>query len=201
MSSKVWIIDPGHGGEISGKYQTWPDKMHKHSNTEVFYEGVFNRRIKEMLIRRCEAKGIYVIDLCPTELDVPLDERADIANVYYRQYSNAVGISLHSNAGGGTGFEVFTSVGETISDEYAELLAKELITKFPDIKFRKDSVSGHFDKEAHFYILKNTKCPWILPECLFFDNYEDYKKLVNPDFQALYVDSLVNFILKAELVL
>jgi N-acetylmuramoyl-L-alanine amidase len=201
MSAKVWAIDPGHGGMINNKYQTWPDKMFKHSNTEVFYEGVFNRRIRDKLINRCEAKGIQVIDLCPTEMDVQLDERTDIANIYYRQYLNLVGISLHSNAGGGTGFEVFTSVGETASDKYAQLLAEELIARFPEIKFRKDTVDGDFDKEAHFYILKHTKCPWILPECLFFDNYSDYKKLIDSEFQSDYVDALVNFMLKAELVL
>lgn len=201
MSAKVFLIDPGHGGVINNKYQTWPKKMFKHSNTEVFYEGVFNRAIRDKLINRCEAKGIHVIDLCPTELDVQLDERADIANVYYRQYPNAVGISLHSNAGKGTGFEVYTSVGETMSDKYAQILCENLKSYFPEIEFRQDTADGDFDKEAHFYILKHTKCPWILPECLFFDNYEDYKKLIDQEFQARYVDALVNFMLKAELVL
>lgn len=201
MSYKTWLIDPGHGGVINNIYQTFPEKMYKHSTNEVFEEGVFNRTIRDKLINRCEAKGIHVIDLCPTELDVGIDERSDIADIYYRQYPNAVGISLHSNAGKGTGFEVYTSVGETMSDKYAQILCENLISYFPEIEFRKDTVDGDFDKEAHFYILKNTKCPWILPECLFFDNYEDYKLLIDPDFQARYVDALVNFMLKAELVL
>ncbi|MCK4823520.1 N-acetylmuramoyl-L-alanine amidase [bacterium] len=198
---KTWCLDPGHGGVIDNIYQTFPEKMYKHSLTEVFYEGAFNRLIRDKLINRCEAKGIHVIDLCPTELDVGLDERADIANIYYRQYPNLVGISLHSNAGGGTGFEVYTSVGETMSDKYAQILCEELDARFPEIIFRKDTVDGDWDKEAHFYILKNTKCPWILPECLFFDNYNDYLKLIDPEFQSQYVDVLVNFMLKAELVL
>ncbi|KKM83111.1 hypothetical protein LCGC14_1312670 [marine sediment metagenome] len=197
----VWAIDPGHGGMISGIYQTFPDKMYQHPPMEPFYEGVFNRTIKDKLINRCNKIGIQVIDICPTELDVGLDERADIANIYYRQYPNLVGISLHSNAGKGTGFEVYTSVGETRSDKYAQILCKELKKRFPEIVFRQDTVDGDFDKEAHFYILKNTKCPWILPECLFFDNYEDYKKLIDPEFQDQYADTLVNFMLKSELVL
>ncbi len=201
MSYKTWLCDPGHGGVINNKYQTWPEKMFKHSNNEVFYEGVFNRTIRDKLINRCEAKGIHIIDLCPTELDVRLDERADIANIYYREYPNAVGLSLHSNAGKGTGFEVYTSVGETMSDKYAQILCENLKSYFPEIEFRQDTTDGDFDKEAHFYILKNTKCPWILPECLFFDNYKDYKLLINPEFQTRYVDALVNFMLKAELVL
>jgi len=130
-----------------------------------------------------------------------LDGGAEIAKIDYSQYPNLVGISLHSNAGKGTGFEVYTSVGETRSDKYAQILCKELKKRFPEIVFRQDTVDGDFDKEAHFYILKNTKCPWILPECLFFDNYEDYKKLIDPEFQDQYADTLVNFMLKSELVL
>ncbi len=198
---KTWLIDPGHGGVIEGTYQTYPKKMYSHSPEEVFYEGVFNRMIRDKVIRLGGDRGLHMIDLCPTELDLPLDERADIANIYYRQYPNAVGISLHSNGGGGTGFEIFTSVGETASDDYAAILGETLVDWFETIRFRRDTVSNMWDKEDHFYILKNTKCPWILPECLFFDNYDDYKLLIRSDFQERYVQALVDFMIKSELVL
>ncbi len=201
MSVKTFILDPGHGGMIDNIYQTFPNKMYEYNKNEVFYEGVFNRQIRDKLITVGETWGLHIIDLCPTELDLGLDERADIANIYYRQYPNMVGISLHSNAGKGTGFEVYTSVGETMSDKYAQILCKELKKDFPEIVFRQDTADGDFDKEEQFYILKNTKAPWVLPECLFFDNYEDYKLLITPRFQSRYVDALVNFMLKSELVL
>lgn len=194
------LIDSGHGGMIDGVYQTFPDKMFSYSKTEVFYEGVSNRIFKRKLITKLDNIGIPSIDLCPTELDIELDERVDIANIYHREFGNCLVISLHSNGGGGTGFEIFTSVGETKSDRYAHMLGEELMRTFPEIVFRKDSVTGEIDKEEQFYILKNTKCPAILPECLFSDNYKDYQLLIDEAFQDKYVDALVNFIKKIELV-
>ena len=81
------------------------------------------------------------------------------------------------------------------------MLAKEVKARMPDIVSRHDYSDGDPDKESLFYILVNTKSPWILPECLFFDNYKDYSKLIQPSFQDQYVEVLVNFMLKAELVL
>lgn len=51
---------------------------------------------------------------------------------------------------------------------------------------------GDRDKESDFYIIKNAKCPAVLIECLFFDNYEDYKLLIDNNFQ----DELVSNIYK-----
>ena len=194
---KTWLIDPGHGGTIGGVYQTAPNKMYDHGQGRIFHEGVFNREITNLVMRRANKAGLHIINLVPTELDVGLDERADIANIYARQYPNSVGISLHSNAGGGTGFEVFTSVGETSSDKYAELFVNEFADAFPYIRIRKDLADGDFDKEAHFYILKNTKCPWILPECLFYDNIRDYEILIDREFQKKYANMIVDFMKKA----
>ena len=144
------------------------------------------------------SKNIDTIDVCPTELDLPLDVRVNIINTIYKKYENAVLISLHSNAGGGKGFEIWTSYGQTRSDKFASLLGTQFVRDFPDIKFRADTSDGDIDKEAAFYILKNTHCPSILPECLFYDNYNEYLLLDNPDFRIAYVKTLVRFIQKAE---
>jgi N-acetylmuramoyl-L-alanine amidase len=194
----VWLLDPGHGGFIDGEYQTAPAKMYRHSPEEVFYEGMFNRRIKDLLMRKLWEENIHHIDICPTDLDVPLTARVDVVNSYYKAYDNAVLISLHSNAGGGTGFEVWTSKGQTRSDRFAELLGQELQDGFRDIPFRADKTDGDLDKESDFYILEKTYCPAILPECLFFDNYNDYLLLQNSDFQNAYCKTLINFMKKAE---
>lgn len=194
----VWLIDSGHGGMIDGRYQTAPRKMHVHDDGSVFYEGVSNREIKHQLIDKMMANGLQHIDICPTELDVDVDVRVDIANRYYQEYRNAVLISLHSNAGGGTGFEVWTSVGQTRSDDFAEVMSLEFIDSFKGAPFRKDTSDGDLDKESQFYILKYTKCPAVLPECLFFDNWSDYQLLIDKDFQNDYVDALIRFMIKAE---
>jgi N-acetylmuramoyl-L-alanine amidase len=152
-----------------------------------------------MLIDKLMANDIKCIDLCPTELDITLPTRVDIANAYQRLYGDTVVISLHSNAGGGTGFEIWTSPNQTRSDSFAQVLGEQLIADFPEISFRADlGPDGDLDKESLFYILKWTHAPAILPECLFFDNYDDVKLLMDPDFRNDYVNSLVRFILKAE---
>lgn len=194
----LWLLDSGHGGIINGKYVTAPAKMHTHESGVVFYEGVFNRVIKNLLIEHLKNESIPYIDICPTELDLSLPLRAAIANEYYARFPNAVLLSLHSNAGGGTGFEVWTSVGQTRSDEFAEILSKTLINEFKGAPFRKDTQDGDLDKESQFYILKNTDCPAVLPECLFFDNWSDYQLLVDPEFQMEYVAALVKFMSESE---
>jgi len=194
----TWLIDAGHGGFMDGEYVTGPKKMYEHSPSEIFYEGMFNRQIKDALMRDLWNNNIQAIDLCPTELDVQLDVRVDIANIYHREYHNCVGISLHSNAGKGTGFEIHTGPGETRSDVHARLLGQILIERFQGINYRKGDAPGELDKDSLFYILYKTKSPWILPECLFFDNYEDYKKLMDPYFRIRYVDALVAYIKQAE---
>ena len=194
----VWLIDSGHGGMIDGRYQTAPSKMYVHDNGETFYEGVFNREIKHQLIDKMMAHNLQHIDVCPTELDVDLDVRVDIANRYYQEYSNAVLISLHSNAGGGTGMEIWTSIGQTRSDVYADIMGNEFIESFSGLPFRPDKQDGDLDKESQFYILKHTKCPAVLPECLFFDNFSNYQLLVDKDFQNDYVDALIRTMHSAE---
>lgn len=199
MSNYTWLIDAGHGGNTrDGTYLTAPKKMFEHSPSEVFFEGVFNRQIKDLLLRRLWDEDILAIDTCATELDLPLLVRCEIINTICEQYENSVLLSLHSNAGGGTGFEVWTSVGQTRSDQFAEILGNELISGFNNIPFRADVADGDLDKESQFTILKNTNCPAILPECLFFDNYSDYLMLQDANFRIAYVRTLVNFIKKAE---
>jgi len=196
----LWIIDSGHGGMINGIYQTAPKKMFKFPTGIIAYEGVINRMFKNMLIKRLKNKKIQYVDICPGEEDVSLGDRVNTISALCKERHNCILISLHSNAGKGTGFEIFTTKKKTKSDEYAEILAKILIKKFPYIKFRSDTTDGDLDKEEDFYIIKETEtmCPGILVECLFFDNWNDYLMLYDPLFQAKYIQSLMDFIQEIE---
>lgn len=196
---KIWLIDSGHGGMINGEYQTAPDKMYTHHDGSVFYEGVFNRTIKMMLLDRLKDAGVKYIDLCPSEIDMLLKVRTDVANTYHIAYDEKCFLlSLHSNAGGGTGFEVFCDTRSTKSRLYGNMLGMTLNNAFPDIQFR-EADDGQFCKKANFWILRYSFCPALLVECLFFDNWYDYQLLIDIDFQIKYVESLVQFILNAEL--
>lgn len=193
--NKIFIINPGHGGMIDGVYQTAPKKMYDFGGGVIAYEGVLNRIIANLVLKGLDQVGIPGINLCPTQLDIELDERADIANTYVREYGrgNVLGIDLHSNSGKGTGFEIWTSPGQTQSDYYATQFGLDFMDVFPDWVYRKDESDGDPDKESPFYMLVHTRCPWILPEWGFFDNRKDWDIMDRPHQQEKYAAMIVKF--------
>ena len=192
---KIFILDAGHGGMINKEYQTAPKKMYDHGAGMIAYEGVINRQVKKRVMLRAEAYGYRVIDITNTQMDLPLAVRVDMANRICDAYGkeNCVYISLHSNAGKGEGFEIWTSVGQTKSDYYASLFAQIFMDTFPNIKVRKDTSDDDIDKESNFYVLKWTHCPAILPEWLFFDNINDFHFMKDVENQGKYADMICEF--------
>ena len=155
------ILDNGHGIDTAGKRSpVWDD------GTQLF-EWEFNRDIVKRVSSMLEAEGIQYRILVPETKDVSLSARCKRANAIYSETSGKCFlISVHANAGGGTGWEAYTSVGQTKADLIATELYKEAEKEFaPDgWKIRKDTSDGDPDKESQFYILKHTKCPAVLVE-------------------------------------
>ena len=132
---KIFFIDAGHGGMIDNKYQTALGKMWKFPDGEVAYEGVTKRSITDVLCHKFKMYDIpYVYP--QSELDQTLYSRVTYANVIQSIHDNVVFLSFHSNAGGGHGFEVFTSVGDTPADPMAQIFCDGLQNDFPNIRFR-----------------------------------------------------------------
>lgn len=202
MRNIVVLFDSGHGGMIGGNYVTAPNKMYKHRDGTIAYEGVINREIKDRVFRLFDLNGITYFDVSPGELDTPLPVRVDVANRIFNEYRDThlvVYLSLHSNAGNGTGFEVYTSPGRTLSDSFATIWGEEIQKMFPLYKFRKDLSDGDLDKEAKFYVLMHTECPAVLAEYLFFDNYNDWVYQQTDDYKELAALSILSFVNRAEL--
>ena len=186
---KIILFDNGHGQETPGKRSPlWKDGRQ-------LFEWEFNRDMVRRIILKCEHTGIRAVKLVPETFDVSLEERCKRANLWYdRCNGNCVVLSIHANAGGGTGFEVYTSPGQTKADPIATKLIEQLQQDFPEIKIRKDMADGDPDKEAGFYILKHTKAPAILAENLFMDNEADCQLLMAEDFRDKLADSYVKFL-------
>lgn len=165
---KTILLDAGHGGVINGVYQT-KGKRSPEFDQGVLYEGEFNRAIVNRLIVMLEHHAVPYINLTSTNLDIGLDNRVDFANTLEKDYKDTVYISIHANAGGGTGFEVFTSPGPTRSDDYAEVLIEQIEKEFSELRLRADTKDGDHDKEARFYVLTQTRMPSVLIECAFMD--------------------------------
>ena len=186
---KIILFDNGHGQETPGK------RSPVLKDGRQLFEWEFNRDIVRRIILKCDHAGIRAVKLVSETFDVSLEERCKRANLWYdRCNGNCVVVSIHANAGGGTGFEVYTSPGQTKADPIATKLIEQLQQDFPEIKIRKDMADGDPDKEAGFYILKHTKAPAILAENLFMDNEADCQLLMAEDFRDKLADSYVEFL-------
>ena len=183
MSDKLILLDPGHGGIINGQYVTAPKKMYKHPDGFTIYEGVYNRLIVEGLKDALTSAGVKFDDIVNSNKDIPLKNRVDRANALAAEAGpqNTLYVSIHANAGGGHGYECYTSPGETESDKAASNFMDFMAQAFPERRGRKDTSDGDSDKEANFYVLKYTICPAILTESFFMDNYEEAKEMTTPE--------------------
>ena len=178
--SKTVILDAGHGGCINGVYQTKGKRSPKWVNG-VLYEGSYNRAIVNRIMEILDLRKIPYYNITPELKDISLTKRVVRVNAIYKNNPSVYLLSLHANAGGGTGFEGFTTRGKTRSDDLCEYFLKNIKKYFCDggsiynFKMRKDYTDNDLDKEVDFKILRETECPAMLLELLFMDNLHDYK--------------------------
>lgn len=171
------ILDNGHGKETPGKRSpVWPDGTQLH-------EWEFNRDIVRRICGLLDADNIRYERLVPEDVDISLKERCRRANVINdRKGGQCFLISIHGNAGGGTGWECYTSPGKTGADEIATALCKAFEQEFGgQYRMRFDDSDGDPDKESDFYILRHTKCPAVLTENFFMDNPVDCKLMLSDE--------------------
>ena len=174
----IVLLDNGHGKETAGKRSpVWSD------GSQLF-EWEFNRDIVRRIAEKLEADGIPYRVLVPEETDISLTERARRANEIAKENNGkAYVLSIHANAGGGTGWEGYTSPGQTPSDAIATVFFEEAGREFvPDgWRMRSDYSDGDPDKEANFAILTKTTCPAILTENFFMDTEKDCRFIMSED--------------------
>lgn len=174
----IVLLDNGHGKETAGKRSpVWSD------GSQLF-EWEFNRDIVRRITEKLEADGIPYRVLVPEETDISLTERARRANEIAKENNGkAYVLSIHANAGGGTGWEVYTSPRQTPSDAIATVFFEEAGREFvPDgWRMRSDYSDGDPDKEAIFAILTKTTCPAILTENFFMDTEKDCRFIMSED--------------------
>jgi len=187
MSKLIPIFDNGHGGIIGGVYQT-PGKRSPSWSKGILYEGAFNRWIVNRLMEKMDRNSIPYFHVSPELEDVALKTRTDRGNKIYATNKNAYILSLHANAGGGSGLEGFTTVGKTKSDEISEKFLKAFEKE--GITIRSDKTDGDLDKESDFWMLRVPNCPAVLIELGFMDNMKDYNEL----WDIPHLEKLVNII-------
>lgn len=180
MKIKTLILDRGHGTlDKDGKYVT-PGKQFKFPDGLHVYEGFENQKYVEALALYGKEKGfeiIYTIE--PSNpADTSLVSRVRFVNAL-KIDKTSLYVSVHNNAGAGQGTEVFTSIGQTTSDKFAQGIIESIQKAFPKRTMRMEVKDGDGDKEESFYVLNKTSMPAVLIEYGFFDNRADYDFLSN----------------------
>lgn len=158
------LTDAGHGGADSGAVSHDGKVYEKNIALKV------SKRVHEIL-------SLYGQSFLSRDDDtfLTLSERAYRANELKADL-----LSIHCNAGGGRGFEAFTSPGQTQSDPWATAILEELGTDFPGRPIRTDVRDGDPDKEARFTVLTKTKRSAVLVELGFIDTPEGQRFLSDP---------------------
>lgn len=197
MRKLIIILDPAHGSDVPGKRS--PNGKH--------LEYRWSREICKALANKLVANDFRVEFSNNSEKEIGLSKRVSFANhLDFNEGEIKFLVSLHNNAAGNgsdwmnaRGVEIYTSKGSTRSDEFAEVIMKNLKTDFPDnniVKFRYGN--DQLGKEANFSVLMGSTYYAVLLEWLFQDNKEDYELLQNYQVNSNLVDSLVKALIEID---
>ena len=127
-----------------------------------------DRKVKNKVIQLLKAAGHTVYD-CTDDSGKTVG--ANLANIVAKCNKHTVDldISIHLNAGGGTGAEVFYYTGSAAGKTKAAAVSQKVAAALGIRNRGAKSSSG-------LYVLKNTKATAILVECCFVDSKTDQGK-------------------------
>lgn len=155
------FIDPGHGGTDSGAAAN--GLLEKNITLQI---ALF---LRDMLIS--EYDGVSVRLSRSIDQSVTLSQRTNAANSWGADYF----VSIHINAGGGTGFESYVYPGVSApTTTYRNALHDEIV--------RSVDFADRGKKTANFHVLRETSMSAILTENGFIDTVADANKLRNATF-------------------
>ncbi|MGR3763421.1 N-acetylmuramoyl-L-alanine amidase [Rossellomorea sp. NS-SX7] len=177
---KKIIIDPGHGGSD-------PGATYK-GNEEKTFNLLVSLRVKEYL------QDNYNVQIETTRSDnntISLSERSKYANSINADFY----LSIHHNAGGGSGFESYTFNGSVPANTltYQTVIHEEFVKKIKG----KYPVIDRGKKRENFHVLRETKMPSLLVEILFIDNEKDLSLMKNTGFMSDAAQYLAEGVAKA----
>lgn len=192
----IIILDPAHGKEVPGKRS--PDGTHQEWrwSRDILY------KLKDALVR----EGFEVHFTNNSDEEIGLSKRVQVANAVPGKHKLL--FSLHNNAAGdgskwrdATGYEIYTSKGQTKSDQMADIIMTQIKSHFKyltGLKARVDTSDGDLDKESNFTVLMN-KDSAVLLEWLFMDNKRDIQMLKDRDINEGLINSLVMAFMEIDL--
>lgn len=166
MATPLIALDPGHGAKTPGKRS--PAKL----GEPILHEYAFNRAVAHYVGELLRQRNIAYTRVAPTDKDTPWNVRL----------ANAKGcklyISIHANAGFGTGIETFYSPGVQQSERLARLVQQHVIDE--------TKMYSRGIKTANLWVTRETPKRGLtacLVELGFMDYLPDLQKLRQESYQ------------------
>ena len=188
------VLDPGHGGFDKGAISGYG------------YEKDYALDLARLLRPLLQARGFRVIMTRESDVFVPLEVRAQIANATH----DSIFVSLHFNATDrdpvATGFEIYSLTPRGAPSTYEDGLTFASINIQNGTEADAASVElssciyhsllgqiGEFDrgiKRARFAVLRLTKIPAVLIEGGFLTERGESRLIANPEWRKKLADAI-----------
>ena len=158
MATKKVFLGVGHGGKDPGAVAN--------DMEEADINLTMALACRDELVRN----GVEVKMSRISDEDDPLTEEIAECNAY----NPDLAIDIHTNAGGGDGFEVYHTIYGGVGKTLAENIEAEVIKAGQNsrgVKTRKSDVTG----KDYYGFIRQTSCPAVICEIGFIDNKNDLK--------------------------
>lgn len=174
------FIDPGHGGTDPGAVGN--GLREKDLTLQI------SKRIRDLLVGY---ENVQVKLSREGDQTLSLKQRTDMANSWGADFL----LSIHINAGGGTGYEDFRHSSQSPSSVSGIVQAAIHKAVMNEIKYF--VVKDRGAKSANYHVLRESRMPAVLSETLFIDKSTDAALLKNDAFLNAVALGHVNGIVKA----
>lgn len=134
--------------------------------------------------------GVQVCMSRTKDEDDPLTEEIRECNAY----DPDLAVDIHTNAGGGTGFEVYHTLGGGKGKTLAQNIEVEVKTIGQTSRGCKTRANS--SGTDYYGFIRQTKCPAVICECAFIDTAADRAKVNTADKQAAFGRAYARGILK-----
>ena len=178
MAKKLVFLGVGHGGKDPGAVANGMEEADINLTMAL--------ACRDELVRH----GVEVKMSRISDEDDPLTEEIAECNAY----NPDLAIDIHTNAGGGDGFEVYHTIYGGTGKTLAENIEAEVIKSGQNsrgVKTRENS-SG----KDYYGFIRQTSCPAVICEIGFIDNKNDLKDFDEQDEQAKFGKAYAHGILK-----
>lgn len=170
------FIDPGHGGSDPGAVGN--GLQEKNLTLQIALA------LRNILAN--EYQGVSLLLSRTGDQTVSLTQRTNAANQWGADYY----LSIHINAGGGTGFESFIYPGVGVpTTTYQSVIHDEVIAQ--------TNYNNRGKKTANYHVLRESNMPALLTENGFIDHVNDASKLKSLSFLTSIARGHANGIARA----